>query len=153
MVHQEGIPCSGSVDLLSPDDMQVAMVNSSWTKDHIATLWCLRLRPPELVYPPCDTADLQRLPLDRKLKRLLVLSVAQFRPEKNQELQLRALAALLRKGAEGGAVRLVFVGGVRGDADRRRMLSLQRLAADLGIQDVVEFRCVLYFCVNEDHAV
>lgn len=117
------------------------MVNSSWTKDHIATLWCLRWRPPQLVYPPCDTADLQQLPLDRKLKRLLVLSVAQYRPEKNQELQLRALAALLRNGVQGvGAVRLVFVGGVRGEADKQRLLSLQRLAADLGIQDVVDFR-------------
>lgn len=119
------------------------MVNSSWTKGHIATLWCLRFKAPQLVYPPCDTADLQQLPLDRKLKRLLLLSVAQYRPEKNQELQLRALASLLRQpGLEGvaGSVRMVFVGGVRGQADRERLESLQQLASDLGLDGVVDFR-------------
>ena len=34
----------------------------------------------------------QELPLDRKLKRLFLISVAQFRPEKAHLLQLRALA-------------------------------------------------------------
>lgn len=39
--------------------------------------------PPALrVYPPCDTAALLALPLDRKLKRLYLVAVAQFRPEK-----------------------------------------------------------------------
>ncbi len=31
------------------------------------------------VYPPCDTQALQALPLDRRLKRLYLISVAQFR--------------------------------------------------------------------------
>lgn len=45
-----------------------------------------------LVYPPCDTEDLQKLRLDRKLKQLYLVSVAQFRPEKNHRLQLEAFA-------------------------------------------------------------
>lgn len=67
------------------------MVNSSWTWDHIHSLWW-SLAPPHCIYPPCDTAALQQLPLDRKLKRLYLVSVAQFRPEKNHLLQLQAFA-------------------------------------------------------------
>ena len=44
----------------------------------------------------------QELPLDRKLKRLYLVSVAQFRPEKNHALQLRAFA-LARQQAVAAA--------------------------------------------------
>lgn len=69
----------------------VVMVNSSWTAGHVQQLWW-RWRAPCLVFPPCDTSDLQRLPLDRRLKHLFLVSVAQFRPEKNHRLQLEAYA-------------------------------------------------------------
>ena len=49
-----------------------------------------------LVYPPCDTTQLQQLPLDRRLKQLYLISVSQFRPEKNHRLQLEAYAAARR---------------------------------------------------------
>lgn len=52
----------------------------------------IRGPPAHRVYPPCDTTDLLRLPLDRKLKRLYLVSVAQFRPEKNHELLLKSYA-------------------------------------------------------------
>lgn len=34
------------------------MVNSSWTRGHIAALW-RRSRPPTVVFPPCDTSELE----------------------------------------------------------------------------------------------
>lgn len=50
------------------------MVNSSWTAAHIASLWWLRGgRRAARVYPPCDTEELQRLPLDRRLKHLYLV--------------------------------------------------------------------------------
>lgn len=67
------------------------MVNSSWTAGHVRQLWW-SWEEPQLVYPPCDTSDLQSLPLDRRLKHLFLVSVAQFRPEKNHRLQLEAYA-------------------------------------------------------------
>ena len=52
------------------------MTNSSWTADHVAQLfWSWQL--PAVVHPPCDTAELSRLPLQRKLKRLYLVSLAQ----------------------------------------------------------------------------
>ena len=75
------------------------MVNTSWTWNHIHKLWW-RFQLPKRVYPPCDTVALQRLPLDRKLKRIILVSIAQFRPEKNHMLQLQAFA-LARAKASG----------------------------------------------------
>lgn len=48
----------------------------------------------------CPGICLQALPLDRKLKQLYLISVAQFRPEKNQALQLRAFALARQRAME-----------------------------------------------------
>ncbi|KIZ06575.1 alpha-1,2-mannosyltransferase [Monoraphidium neglectum] len=125
----------------------VVMVNSSWTRDHIQSLWWSRQRPAR-VYPPCDTEELQRLPLDRRLKHLYLVSVAQFRPEKNQRLQLEAYAMARQQAGPddaGRAVRvskLKMVGSVRGKDDQRLLEELQDYARELGIESSVEW------CVN-----
>ncbi|CAN0465381.1 unnamed protein product, partial [Laminaria digitata] len=36
------------------------MVNSSWTKRHIAALW--KRSSPAVVFPPCDTSELEVTP-------------------------------------------------------------------------------------------
>jgi hypothetical protein len=71
--------------------LQVSIVNSTWTAGHIRQLWW-KWKAPIVVFPPCNTLTLQQLPIDRKLKRLYLVSVAQFRPEKNHKLQLEAFA-------------------------------------------------------------
>jgi len=71
--------------------LQVSIVNSTWTAGHIRQLWWT-WKAPTVVFPPCNTLTLQQLPIDRKLKRLYLVSVAQFRPEKNHQLQLEAFA-------------------------------------------------------------
>eukprot|EP00731_Ephydatia_muelleri_P031418 Em0022g932a len=91
----------------------VAMVNSSWTRDHIARLWspatCL------VIYPPCDTSAFLQLPLARSDKVLRIASVAQFRPEKDHLLQLKVLAELVQTlpSEKGETVRLVLIGSCR----------------------------------------
>lgn len=127
----------------------VSMVNSSWTKGHIAALWW-SLNDHILVYPPCDTKALQELPLDRRLKKILILSIAQFRPEKNHEIQLRALADLRRKASIiedevlAGLMlqaKLVLAGGCRGPQDQKRVDKLKQLADELHLDsNTVEFR-------------
>lgn len=119
----------------------VVMCNSNWTRDRIIQCWWKIGRRkkrrkknkesrmgdqtgteedkdedmlPMLVYPPCDTKALQALPLDRKLKKLFIISVAQFRPEKNHALQLRAFAAARNKVASLKGAGMA-VGGEGGD--------------------------------------
>lgn len=74
------------------------MVNSSWTKNHIEGLWrggC------KLLYPPCNTTMMEGIPLEgrsteknqRGDPKYYIVSVGQFRPEKDHFLQLRAMKA------------------------------------------------------------
>lgn len=52
----------------------IVMVNSTWTKGHIDQLWGVNSK---IVYPPCDTASLTKLPLEGRQRT--IVSVAQFR--------------------------------------------------------------------------
>lgn len=78
---------------------ELAVVNSSWTEGHISELWrtrkvkrdgVLSLFSPLLfkVFPPCNTEVLSRIPIDNK-REPIILSIAQFRPEKDHMLQIR----------------------------------------------------------------
>jgi alpha-1,2-mannosyltransferase len=94
-----------------------------------------------IVYPPCNTDALARLALGDRSR--VVVSVGQFRPEKDHPLQLRAFADLRGRGDEFKDVKLVLIGGARGAEDEARVASLKALRASLGLGDddsVVEFR-------------
>jgi alpha-1,2-mannosyltransferase len=98
------------------------LVNSTWTKTHIAKLWKIDVNKCKnklsLVFPPCNTMTLERIELSRPLIRslvkaqhcaacqemekeevgalldrlrdkVIVLSIGQFRREKDHFLQLR----------------------------------------------------------------
>lgn len=124
----------------------VVMVNSSWTAGHVRQLWW-NWDEPALVYPPCDTTDLQRLPLDRRLKHLFLVSVAQFRPEKNHRLQLEAFALARERAGRNAAGKpspvlvstLKMVGSCRGEDDEARLQQLQQYAEELGLGECVEW--------------
>ena len=118
----------------------VVMVNSAWTEGHIAALWP-SARPHHRVYPPCNTSLLQALPLRLYAdapREPLVLSIGQFRPEKDHGLQLRAWQALRRRLPHSPA-KLVLVGSARHASDDALVAGLRSLAADLGVADSVEF--------------
>lgn len=121
----------------------VVMVNSSWTRNHIASLWKLSNHV-HVVYPPCDTSGFSTNPLytlpDRSTNKHLIVSVAQFRPEKNHALQLQAFSLLLKRlGKNDTSAELVLVGGCRNEGDERRVEELKRLAGELGVADSVRF--------------
>mmetsp|Transcript_26322 Transcript_26322/g.66155 ORF Transcript_26322/g.66155 Transcript_26322/m.66155 type:complete len:510 (+) Transcript_26322:170-1699(+) len=125
------------------------MVNSSWTEGHIVRLWW-RLSPPVRLFPPCDTAKLQELPLegrDREGSPLVLVSVAQFRPEKAHRLQLDAFRGAMHAAAFGACKRphavlgakLLLIGSCRHEEDAQRLAGLREYAAELGLSDNVEF--------------
>ena len=117
----------------------ICMVNSSWTRDHVANIWWLGTKP-QLVYPPCDTVALQKRPLSREGG--IFASVAQFRPEKNHEIQIHALQ-YARKVAETMSDRallesilgckILMIGGCRDDGDYERVRMLKAQAAEAGL--------------------
>lgn len=70
-------------------------MNSSWTEDHINHLWGRPLSTYR-VYPPCGVDDLKAIPRNGNEGRdiIKIVSIGQFRPEKNHPLQLRAMYQL-----------------------------------------------------------
>lgn len=145
------------------------MANSSWTKNHVdsilqhhdalldfvhllSPLTLLRLLQPghaapqaaQIVYPPCDTREMAMFPLEGR--EPVILSVAQFRPEKDHAAQLRAFSAFLAKYPEwkDRGVQLVLIGGSRNAEDAARVDGLRALARELGI----EVRLPLYPSIN-----
>jgi len=144
------------------------MCNSSWTKNHVDSIlqytdsvldalhalpsWFLlkwisdtRTNAPRearIVYPPCDTRDVAQFPLQGREK--VILSLAQFRPEKDHFAQLQAFSILLNSHTEykdtgASPLRLVLIGGCRNADDAARVDSLRALARELMIEDQVQF--------------
>ncbi|KAM6494268.1 mannosyltransferase [Amanita muscaria] len=137
------------------------MVNSTWTKNHVDSilqhtdrildllhvypmLTFLHDKPPiaRIVYPPCDTAAMSNFPL--RGRERVILSVAQFRPEKDHAVQLHSFHKLLQThpeyaGSDTERVRLVLVGGSRNAGDAARVDSLLKLAQELGLTDHIAF--------------
>ena len=124
---------------------------------------------PVIVYPPCDTELLRAMPLERPRRRggraapVLFVSVAQFRPEKDHMMQVRAFArateiAAAASTSPGGAPRrgrradhpmlsaeLQIIGSCRNAVDERRLLALREEVARLGLGARVSFRVSLPF--------
>ena len=105
------------------------------------------------VFPPCNTTELVRnviqpsvapptqLASDTRTKNpFVVLSIGQFRPEKDHSLQLRAFAAFLKlRPVFRKTVKLVLLGGARHAQDDKLVSELKKEAHELGITDAVEF--------------
>ncbi|KAJ7592987.1 mannosyltransferase [Mycena floridula] len=147
------------------------MANSSWTKNHVDSIlrrrdWpidiyhilppqvylgiLLRLLAPShpeplsahIVHPSCPTDDMAKFPLTDRER--VIVSIAQFRPEKDHKAQLLSFAELLKrhpeyKSGSDKPVKLVLIGGSRNEGDAARVKGLQDLSKSLGIDDQTQF--------------
>lgn len=74
----------------------LAFVNSSWTEGHISGLWSTTKSKgggfftPRIVkvFPPCNSEEFSQISLDTK-REPIILSIGQFRPEKDHMLQIK----------------------------------------------------------------
>ncbi|CAB9501034.1 Man(3)GlcNAc(2)-PP-Dol alpha-1,2-mannosyltransferase [Seminavis robusta] len=128
----------------------LVLVNSTWTFNHINSLWWLVAlqRKIKVVFPPCRiSSDTTRTgPRER-----IVLSIGQFRPEKDHELQIQALSQLFQKHPTlKGSITMVLVGGCRGPSDEARLRHLQTKAKDLDLESSVVFSVNQPYSVVED---
>ncbi|CAL7952447.1 unnamed protein product [Xylocopa violacea] len=123
---------------------EIIMVNSSWTEEHINSIWKCPLRTHK-IYPPCNVKHLTSLPLlsdDEKGNSIRIVSVAQFRPEKNHPLMLRAMYELrsILKEEVWEKVRLILIGSCRNAEDEERMKDMQDLSKHFALDENVEFK-------------
>lgn len=130
----------------------MVMVNSTWTYNHISYLWRLAKNRIHVVFPPCNTDSLQKLNVNNRED--LILSIGQFRPEKDHSLQIRSFAKMkeLVLGLPGGKdLKLVLVGSCRGKEDEERVLYLSKLAESLHMENDVVFVLNQPFSVLKDY--
>lgn len=129
--------------------IDIVMTNSTWTMEHITSLWGEWLKEfnkprPVVVYPPVAVEELERevevSESSEKNREKVLLYIAQFRPEKNHSLILNAFAEFMATGTPATkGTRLVLVGSVRDDGDSKRVYELRLQANELKIKDSVEF--------------
>ncbi len=98
------------------------MVNSSWTEEHINSIWKNPLRTYR-VYPPCDVKEFAELSVDPDPESFRIIAVAQFRPEKDHPLMIRSFHKLFDflTDEEKKRVKLVLVGSCRNKEDDQRV--------------------------------
>lgn len=138
--------CGRSADLV--------LANGTFTEVHLKNLWNM---PNSILlkyiigiiklYPPCDCNKFIKLPLGNR--KNYIVSIGQFRPEKNYPLQLEAFRLLLDKCEKNTEIydnlKLILIGGSRNKDDEDRISQYKRLAEQLGISDKVEFKVNVFF--------
>lgn len=132
----------------------LVLVNSSWTFGHVHFLWRWARRHLHILFPPCNTQDLQRkLVLNEShhmRRKNFIVSIGQFRPEKDHALQIRSFARLFQRYPQlftDKTLKLILIGGCRCKDDEQRVLDLKALSSDLLISEFVEF------VVNQPYSV
>lgn len=126
----------------------LVMVNSRWTQKHIGSIWNVK---PHVVYPPCDVRSLEVLghkKIDHWTKvfrssagaqpiPLNIVSIAQFRPEKNHQLQIEAFDAFIHETRLYDS-KLTLFGGCRDKDDLQRVEQLRELVNRLDLSSYVD---------------
>lgn len=120
------------------------MVNSTWTENHILDLWDAPFKT-HRVYPPCEITNIKKLKRDDNIQDgVTILSIGQFRPEKNHPLQLQAMyelrTLLSRNESAWNKTRLIIVGSCRDKDDYERLQNMQDLTKHLSLENNVEFK-------------
>ncbi|KAJ6647614.1 GDP-Man:Man(3)GlcNAc(2)-PP-Dol alpha-1,2-mannosyltransferase [Pseudolycoriella hygida] len=119
------------------------MVNSSWTENHILSLWACPFKT-HRVYPPCEVAHLKRLQHVATDDTIIIMSISQFRPEKEHPLQLQAMyelrSLLLDDEPMWNRLKLLIVGSCRNAEDYERLKNMQDLSKHLSLENSVEFK-------------
>lgn len=135
---------------------QLVLVNSTWTYNHIKSLWLLAAiqKRIHVVFPPCRISGEQNSSTssnDVGKRERIILSIGQFRPEKDHELQVESLAKLFENHPTmKGSIKMVMVGGVRGPGDRERLEHLKAIAKKRGLESSVIFSVNQPYSVVED---
>lgn len=130
----------------------IVMTNSSWTQGHVRALWgptrthAGKPYDVEVVFPPVAVEELEaKIPVSPQTeskREQAILYIAQFRPEKNHNLILRAFSQFsASNSAAAKNAKLVLVGSVRNSEDATRVYDLRLLAHELKVKEKVEFVC------------
>jgi alpha-1,2-mannosyltransferase len=123
---------------------KIVLVNGSWTANHIKKIWKVS---PNIVFPPCGTVIGEKEQDDRAAllagvqdgnTPALIISIAQFRPEKDHFTQVLAIKKLVDDHPNiRTRVRFVMIGSTRGPSDVALKTSVAKKVRELGLSDVI----------------
>jgi alpha-1,2-mannosyltransferase len=107
-----------------------AWANSTWTCRHMQAAW--PRTPMELAYPPCSVPLLKDIPP----KQNVLVSFAQFRPEKDHALQVRVYRRLRQETARLGlpCPEFYMLGSCRNAQDEALLAELEKQSQGLDIK-------------------
>lgn len=111
----------------------LVMTNSSWTQRQVAALFWPRTT--SILFPPCPVRSCSP---GKAARRNRVVSLGQFRAEKNHRLQIEAFH-LARRHLPRDTT-LVLIGGARNEEDLQRVEELRSQVRSLGLEDCVELK-------------
>ena len=115
--------------------LEFMFTNSTWTYTHLKNI--APAVKNQILYPPCSISTYRNK--NRNVQREnIIISFAQFRPEKNQKMQLNILKEV-RKRLPHINIRLCLMGGVRNEDDKKLFDNLKDYAESLGLTNFVEF--------------
>lgn len=92
-----------------------------------------------MVHPPCNIAPFLTIPLRKPVDSFNIVSIGQFRPEKDHELQLISFKLFFESCTQHPLPSLLLIGSCRDQEDHNRVRALKLLANTLGIGPHVEF--------------
>lgn len=123
--------------------LSFAYVNSTWTFNRMKALWSELFINKKLLilYPPCSISIYKEAAKNSRRQNIIV-SFAQFRPEKRQDLQIKILAQLkdrLNNYPGFQDLELHIIGGVRNADDQNILDQLVEYSKELGVQNYVKF--------------
>ena len=121
--------------------VEVAMCNSTWTKNHISQIWTGNVM---VVYPPCDVEPFLKLSM-AKNEEYKVISIGQFRPEKDHFLQIEAMNTFINAHPEFSQAKMLVVGSCRNQQDEALVASLKAKVTEYNLERNVEFHLNLKF--------
>jgi alpha-1,2-mannosyltransferase len=127
----------------------VLVANGSWTQNHLNKLVngskshdATDRRFVKVVYPPCDTGSMSSFPLTGR-DAFSMVSLAQFRPEKEHSTQLQIIAQLVKTRKQAGQriedINLCCMGSCRNEEDEKRIEGLKTLSKELDIEEHISF--------------
>ena len=119
----------------------LVMCNSTWTRDHLERVFCSSGKL-VVVFPPCgnmeelfavadEASKKKKTETTAPGKKRRIVSVGQFRPEKDHRLQLRGIPR---------GFMLTMIGGVRNEVDEQYVSELAKYAKnELGLSEGRDF--------------
>lgn len=110
--------------------VKIAATNSSWTYNHISSIW-RGTKTIEIIYPPCSTESLlagieESSHLTRKNQAVVI---AQFRAEKRHKLILSSFAKFIEDSNQNDIIpKIIMIGSTRNEDDKKFVEKLRMFA-------------------------